>query len=343
MSERLELPQPYLVFIADVDDPRYAKTAKGLIDWVPEQCVGEWALPGNPLRLGLPVLDPVAARARGARSLVIGVAPVGGRILPAWVSALAQALEAGLDLVSGMHTPLAGIPALAAAAERCGRRLIDVRIPPSDLPVASGYPRSGRRVLTVGTDCAVGKKYTALALTRAFRERGVDVSFRATGQTGILIAGEGLPIDAVKADFIAGAAELLSPPADPEHWDVIEGQGSLIHPGYAAVSLGLLSGSQPNVLVLCHELGRTHVSGYGPDFPLLPPAALIDLNLAHARLRRPDARCAGVSLNTGAVSEDMAEQAMRALEQELGLPVADPLRGGSRLAALVEHCLCGNV
>jgi uncharacterized NAD-dependent epimerase/dehydratase family protein len=339
MSKGLELPQPYLVFIADIDDPRYAKTAKGLIDWVPEQCTGEWALPGNALRLGLPVLEPAAARARGARSLVIGVAPVGGRILPAWVPALVQALEAGLDLVSGMHTPLAGIPALAAAAERSGRRLIDVRIPPAELPVASGRPRSGRRLLTVGTDCAVGKKYTALALTRALRERGVDARFRATGQTGILIAGDGIPIDAVKADFIAGAAELLSPAADPAHWDVIEGQGSLVHPGYAAVSLGLLSGSQPDVLVLCHELGRTFVSGYGPEFALLPLAELIELNLAHARLRRPDARCAGVSLNTGAVSEREAMQAMEDLEQQLGLPVADPVRGGSRLFALIDNCL----
>ncbi|NDY96836.1 DUF1611 domain-containing protein [Wenzhouxiangella limi] len=339
MSERLVLPRPCLVFIADVSDPRYAKTAKGLIDWVPEHCVGEWALPGNPLRLGLPVLDPAAARARGARSLVIGVAPVGGRILDNWVPALVQALEAGLDLVSGMHTPLAGIAALAAAAERRGRRLIDLRIPPSELPVASGRPRPGRRLLTVGSDCAVGKKYTALALTRALRERGLNADFRASGQTGILIAGQGLPIDAVKADFIAGAAELLSPVADPDHWDVIEGQGSLVHPGYAAVSLGLLSGSQPDVLVLCHEAGRSHVSGYGPQFPLPPLAELIELNLAHARLRRPGARCAGISLNTGTLSAVKAEQAMAALEQELGLPVVDPVRGGTRFVALVEACL----
>lgn len=339
MSARLELPQPYLVFIADVDDPRYAKTAKGLIHWVPTQCVGEWALAGNGLRLGLSVLDPAQARARGARSMVIGVAPVGGRILPAWVPALVEALEAGLDLVSGMHTPLAGIPALAAAARRCGRRLIDVRIPPPELPVASGRSRPGKRLLTVGTDCAVGKKYTALALTRAMVERGVDASFRASGQTGILIAGQGLPIDAVKADFVAGAAELLSPAAASDHWDVIEGQGALTHPGYAAVSLGLLSGSQPDVLVLCHEVGRTHVSGYGPDFPLPTFRDTIDLHLAHARLLRPKARFAGISLNTGNLDEIAAEQAMRHLESALDLPVADPVRGGRRFQAMVDACL----
>lgn len=339
MSPALELPHPYLLFIADVADPRYAKTAKGLRDWVPERCVGEWALPGNPLRLGLPVLDPAAARARGARSLVLGVAPVGGQIQPDWVPALVSALEAGLDLVSGMHSALAEIPELAMVAQRCNRRLIDVRVPPANLPVASGQPRPGRRLLTVGSDCAVGKKYTALALARAFRERGLDVDFRASGQTGILIAGGGIPIDAVKADFIAGAAELLSPAAGPGHWDVIEGQGSLVHPGYAAVSLGLLGGSQPDVLVLCHEAGRRHVSGYGPDFPLPDLAELIDLNLAHARLRRPAVRCAGVSLNTGSLSEAEAEQGMQALEQELGLAVADPVRAGERFAALVDACL----
>ncbi|MGY6554300.1 MAG: DUF1611 domain-containing protein [Wenzhouxiangella sp.] len=333
------MPKPYLLFLADVDDPRYTKTAQGLFDWVPEQCVGEWALPGNMLRLGLPVLDPAAAYERGARALVIGVAPVGGVLQPAWVSALVQALESGLDLINGMHTALSSIPELAATAERCGRRLIDVRTPPPDLPVASGQPRSGKRLLTVGTDCALGKKYTALALTRAFRARGVDATFRATGQTGILIAGQGMPIDAVKADFIAGAAELLSPAADPEHWDIIEGQGALAHPGYAAVSLGLLSGSQPDVLVLCHAHDRDHVSGYGPDFPLPPIEDVIALHLAHARLRRPAVRFGGISLNTAGLSEQAAEQSMGALERQHDLPCADPLRGGPRFERLVRACL----
>jgi len=335
----LELPQPYLLFLADVSDPRYAKTAQGLRDWVPGQCVGEWSLPGNPLRLGLPVLDPARAQARGARSLVIGVAPVGGRIEPAWVPGLIDALESGLDVISGMHTRLSDVPELAAAAERCGRRLIDVRIPPPDLPVATGRPRPGKRLLTVGTDCALGKKYTALALSRAFRARGLSADFRASGQTGILIAGEGIPIDAVKADFVAGAAEVLSPAADPGHWDIIEGQGALAHPGYAAVSLGLLSGSQPDVLVLCHAHDRHHVSGYGPAFPLPPMASVIELHLAHARLRRPTVRFGGLSLNTFGLSEPEAEVRMDRLEAELGLPCADPLRGGERFERLVSACL----
>ncbi len=335
----LALPQPYLLFIADVDDPSYAKTALGLRDWVPEQCVGEWSLPGNGLRLGLPVLDPDSARARGARSLVIGVASIGGAIQGAWIPALEQALAAGLDLISGLHTPLASVPELLAAAQRHGRRLIDVRVPPPDLPVASGLPRPGQRLLTVGTDCALGKKYTALALTRAFRARGLSADFRATGQTGILIAGQGLPIDAVKADFVAGAAEQLSPAADPAHWDIIEGQGALTHPGYAAVSLGLLSGSQPDRLVLCHAHDRRHFSGYGPAFPLPPIEQVIALHLAHARLRKPQARFAGISLNTAGLSEAEAEAAMSALEQAHGLPCADPLRAGERFERLVSACL----
>lgn len=333
------LPQPYLLYLADVDDPRYAKTAQGLRDWVPEQCVGEWAMPGNELRLGLPFLDPAAARSRGAQALVVGVAPVGGQIQAAWIPGLVQALEAGLDVISGMHSPLSGIPELVVTAERCARRLIDIRIPPADLPVASGQRRSGRRLLTVGTDCALGKKYTALSLTRAFRARGIPVDFRATGQTGILIAGSGIPVDAVKADFLAGAAELLSPAAAPEHWDIIEGQGALVHPGYAAVSLGLLQGSQPDVLVLCHAADRTHVSGYGPEFPLPPVAEVIELNLAHARLRRPEVRMAGVSLNTHGLSPDQADRLMDDFERDLGLVCADPLRGGERFERLVSACL----
>ena len=170
-------------------------------------------------------------------------------------------------------------PGLTAAAARRGRRLIDVRMPPPNIPIATGRKRCGKRLLTVGTDCALGKKYTALALARAFAARGHAVDFRATGQTGILIAGGGMPMDAVVADFEAGAAEMLSPDAAPEHWDVIEGQGSLFHPAYAAVSLGLLHGSQPDVIVVCHDPARERVLGY-PDYPLPGIAETIELNRA---------------------------------------------------------------
>src|SRR5262249_56993932 len=179
-----------------------------------------------------------------------------------WLDDLEAALEAGLDAVSGMHTRLGSFERLKRAAERGRARLVDVRTPATPIPVASGRKRSGKRVLTVGTDCALGKKYTALALTRALETVGIAATFRATGQTGILIAGSGIAMDALVADFLAGAAEMLSPDNLPDHWDVIEGQGSLYHPAYAAVTLGLLHGSQPDAIVLCHDTARTPIDEY---------------------------------------------------------------------------------
>ena len=185
-----------------------------------------------------------------------------------------------------------------------------MRTPPRDIPVATGRKRSGKRLLTVGTDCALGKKYTALAIARAFEQRGIDADFRATGQTGIMIAGGGMPMDAVVADFEAGAAEMLSPDAAPDHWDVIEGQGSLFHPAYAGVSLGLLHGSQPDVIVVCHEPGRTHMLGH-PEFALPTIEETIDLNLRLGRRTNPAIRCGGVSLNTSQLSASEAQKLMR--------------------------------
>lgn len=337
-SAHVVLPRPYLLFLGDIAVPAFAKTAFGLRDWARDSCLGEWSLPGCSFSLGLPRLAPAAARAAGAASLVIGAAAPGGQIADSWIAALLEALEAGLDVISGMHTRLGTIPALATAAARHGRRLIDVRVPPADLPIATGLKRAGRRLLTIGTDCAVGKKYTALALTRAFAARGLAADFRATGQTGILIAGAGMPIDATVCDFTAGAAERLSPEAAPDHWDVIEGQGSLFHPAYAGVSLALLHGSQPDVVVLCHESGRDRVLG-AEAFPIPALREALDLTLALGRRTNPRLRCAGLSLNCGALSEAEAEAQLAAAEAETALPAADPIRGGARFARLVDACL----
>jgi len=334
----LSLPKPYLLFLGDTTEAGYAKTAFGLRDWARELCVGEFAMPEATVTTGLPRLTPREAHAKGARSIVIGVANTGGVLKPNWIPGLVAALEAGLDVVSGMHGRLASSSELKAAAERLGRRLIDVRKPPAGLPVGNGRKRTGNRLLTVGTDCALGKKYTALALEGAFRRRGLDADFRATGQTGIMIAGGGMPLDAVVADFIAGAAEVLSPDAAPGHWDVIEGQGSLFHPAYAGVSLGLLHGSQPDVLVLCHEPGRAHLLGY-PDFPTPSLPEAIALHLAMGALTNPKIRCAGVSFNTSSMSPAEADAVLSHASRELGLPVADPMRGGSAFERLVEACL----
>jgi uncharacterized NAD-dependent epimerase/dehydratase family protein len=332
------LPRPYLLFLGDIVEATYAKTAFGLRDWVPEQCIGEFACAGATVTTGLPVLTPAQAYEKGARGLVIGVANSGGFIPDVWIPSLLEGLKANLDIVSGMHTRLTDVPALKAAAESHGRKLIDVRQPPPGIPIATGRKRSGKRLLTVGTDCALGKKYTALALTRAFIRRSIAADFRATGQTGILIAGAGMPIDAVVADFTAGAAEILSPDAAETHWDVIEGQGSLLHPVYAGVSLALLHGSQPDVIVVCHEPERECLVGHS-EFKLPSIEETIDLALRLGRRTNLAIRCAGVSLNTSQMDAPSAERLMQREGERLGLAVADPMRGGAAFENLVSACL----
>lgn len=337
-AQALALPGPYLLFLGDTVEPGYAKTAFGLRDWAPERCVGEFAIAGASVSTGLAPMTPVEARAAGARALVIGVANAGGFIPAAWQAALVQAMDAGLDIVSGMHMRLRDIAVVRDAADRLGRRLVDIRQPPPGIPVGSGRKRSGQRLLTVGTDCALGKKYTALAIARAFKARGLDTDFRATGQTGIMIAGGGMPMDAVVADFAAGAAELLSPDADPAHWDVIEGQGSLFHPAYAGVSLALLHGSQPDVVVVCHQPGRTAMLGH-PGYGLPSVEEAIEMTLALGRRTNPGIRCAGVSLNTAHLDAVDAEALLASEHVRLGVPVADPIRGGAAFDRLVDACL----
>lgn len=331
------LPSPYLLFLGDTIEPGFAKTAFGLRDWAPERCVGELALPAATVTTGLTRLTPAQAYELGARALVIGVANAGGMIPQSWVATLVDALRAGLDVISGMHSKLSDITELQAVADSLGRRLIEVRTPPDDIPVANGKPRTGKRLLTVGTDCALGKKYTALAVTQGLRERGIDATFRATGQTGIMIAGEGIPIDAVVSDFVAGAAELLSPAAHPDHIDVIEGQGSLLHPSYAAVTLGLLHGSQPDMFIVCHDPGRTTILG-NPSYPVPSIEDIIAQTIALGRLTNPDIRCVGISLNTSQLSDEAAQAVIEATEARLGLPTADPVRGGAAFGRLLDFC-----
>jgi uncharacterized NAD-dependent epimerase/dehydratase family protein len=334
----LSLPQPYLLFLGDVSEPGFAKTAFGLRDWAGDRVIGEFASSPDAVTLGLPKLRPAEARDRGARALVIGIANSGGYIDETWLPSLLEALEAGLDIISGMHTKLANTPALKAAADRLGRQLIDIRTPPANIPCGTGYKRTGKRLLAVGTDCALGKKYTALAIAKAFKARGVDADFRATGQTGIMIAGGGMPMDTVVADFAAGAAEMLSPDAAPDHWDVIEGQGSLFHPSYAGVSMALLHGSQPDVIVVCHEPGRTELMGH-PGFVMPSIEDTIALNLKIGSRTNPAIRCAGVSLNTSALSEAEANALIESESARLGMPVADPVRGGPAFERLLDACL----
>ena len=332
------LPGPYLLFLGNTTEVGYAKTAYGLRDWAPERCLGEFACEGATVSTGLRFMTPAEAAAKGARSLVIGVANAGGVIPEAWLGSLLQAMEADLDIISGMHVRLGEIARLRNAAAALGRRLIDVRQPPAGIAVATGRPRSGKRLLTVGTDCALGKKYTALALARAFGQHGADADFRATGQTGIMIAGSGIPMDAVVADFAAGAAEMLSPDAADDHWDVIEGQGSLFHPAYAGVALALLHGSQPNVIVVCHQPGRERMLGH-PAYALPSIEETIALALQLGSRTQPALRCGGVSLNTAHLDETAALHLLASESDRLGCAVADPMRGGAAFDRLVEDCL----
>src|SRR5271170_3042684 len=321
------LRKPYLLFLGDVQDRLTAKTAFGLKDWCGEDVMGEWSLPGCGVTLQLPHLSPRQAAERGAGSIVVGIAPTGGKLPPHWVAELTAAADAGLDVVSGLHTRLSTFPDLVQAAARRSVRLIDVRHSDRSYGAANGRKRTGKRVLTVGTDCALGKKYTALALAKDLQRRGAAATFRATGQTGIMISGEGIAIDAVIADFIAGAAELLSPDNAPGHWDVIEGQGSLYHPAYAGVTLGLLHGSQPDLIVLCHDPSRRTIDEY-PDFPIPDLKTAIDDYVRAGRLTNPAIRCAGLSINSSSLSDSQCAAYFGRLTRDLGLPVCDPVRTG---------------
>lgn len=335
-STTVVVRKPYLLFLGEATHFSQAKTAFGIRDWAPEACTGQWSLPGCGVTLGLPEMNPVQAAGKGALSLLIGIAPVGGRVAPSWIPSLFAGVEAGLDIISGMHTQLADIPGLADAAKARGVRLIDVRRPPANLPTATGRKRSGKRLLTVGTDCALGKKYTALALASELRLRGVDADFRASGQTGILIAGSGIPMDAVVADFTAGAAECLSPDAADNHWDIVEGQGSLFHPAYAGVTLGLLHGSQPDAMVLCHDPKRTHIAA-APDYPTPSLKVAIQHYEQAAQLTNPKSRVVGISFNTSALSDVERAQLFNDTERELGLPCFDPLK--TSLSAVIDRIL----
>lgn len=327
MANKIELRAPYLLFIGDMRDRTYAKTALGLVHWCRDRVAGQLRLADDAVDLGVPDMSVEQARETGAGSLIIGVATVGGVIPDAWWDVIREAARRGLDIVSGLHGRLADNPELAAYAASSGARLIDVRVPPRGLPVGSGRKRTGNRVLMVGTDCAVGKKYSALALTEAVQSLGVRAKFRATGQTGIMIAGEGIPIDAVVADFVAGAAEVLSPDNDEDHWDVIEGQGSLFHPGYAGVSLGLLHGSQPDAIVVCHDADRTHVSGW-PKYNLPSVQECVDLNLRMARRTNPGVRCVGVTVNTSGLPGERRAAYLAELAERVGVPCVDPVIDG---------------
>mgnify|MGYP001816331125 FL=1 len=331
---KVKLQPPYLILIGDLTDPTYAKTGLGIVDWQPDLVAGQLRFAGSGIDMGVPDMTVAEAVGAGVKSLVIGVAPIGGVVPDSWWACIEEAARAGMDIVCGLHFKLSDFPGVVAAAAESGAQLIDVRNPPAILPVGTGLKRTGKRVLMVGTDCAIGKKYTALALDKAMRAAGMDSTFRATGQTGIMLAGEGLAIDAVVADFISGAAELISPANDEDHWDVIEGQGSLFHPGYSGVSLGLLHGSQPDAFVVCHDATRSVLSGW-EHYALPSIQEAIDQHVLLGQRTNPGIRCIGISVNTSKLPTGEHENYLAELSEATGLPCIDPLIDGC--GSIVAH------
>ncbi|KIN62448.1 DUF1611 domain containing protein [Sulfitobacter noctilucicola] len=323
---------PYLLFLGDAPDQLSAKVAQGIKDWRPDNAVGQFRMAGCKADVGLKDLTLQEAKDAGAKTLVIGVANRGGVISQAWKEVLIEALGMGFDLASGLHNLLAEEGDLVAASQVSGQTLHDVRVPNVQYPIADGVKRTGKRVLAVGTDCSIGKMYTALALDEAMQRKGMKSTFRATGQTGILITGSGVPLDAVIADFMAGAVEYLTPDNDADHWDVIEGQGSLYHVSYSGVTLALIHGGQPDALIICHEPTRTHMRGL-PDYNLPSIEQVRDTALTLARVANPACEVVGISVNTQHLSEDEAVAYLAKVEKEMGLPAVDPYRqGADRLA-----------
>jgi len=319
---------PYLLFLGDAPDQLAAKVAQGIKDWRPENAVGQFRMDGCKADMGLADMTLEEAKAAGAKTLVIGVANRGGIISQEWKKVLVTALEEGFDLASGLHNLLREEADLVAVAEATGRMLHDVRIPEVKYPIANGEPRKGKRLLAVGTDCSVGKMYTALCMDKEMQDRGMKSTFRATGQTGILITGGGVPLDAVIADFMAGSIEWLTPDNDEDHWDIIEGQGSLFHVSYSGVTMALIHGGQPDALVVCHEPTREHMRGL-PGYSLPSLEAVRDMALQLARVANPACEVIGYAVNTQNMDDDAARAYLADVEAKLGLPATDPYRYGA--------------
>jgi uncharacterized NAD-dependent epimerase/dehydratase family protein len=281
---------------------------------------------------GVPIVGTVNdALCFGPTTALVGVATQGGRFPPAWRAVLKSAISKGLDVENGLHQFIADDEELAPLARRHGVELRDLRRPPADLstPTGANMDVPARIVLTVGSDCAIGKMTVSLELDRAARGRGLASVFVPTGQTGIAIAGWGIAVDAVVSDFLAGAAERLLLEAHERGGELlwVEGQGSIVHPAYSGVTCGLLHGSVPHALVLCHQAGTTEVEGF-PGHPLPPLPDLVRLHEAVSLPARP-ATVAAIALNTRLLDEDGARAAMAAAEAETGLTADDPVRFGS--------------
>lgn len=333
----MTIQQPYVLFLGDAPDPLAAKVAQGIKDWRPGLSIGQITLPGCKADMGLKNLSIKESVSMGAKTLVIGVANRGGIISDKWKDVLKEAIISGLDIASGLHNLLRDESELVNLAKIHNTNLIDVRVPTVEYPIANGIKRSGKRCLAVGTDCSIGKMYTAIALEKEMKNKGLKATFRATGQTGILITGDGVPLDAVIADFMAGSIEHLTPDNDEDHWDIIEGQGSLYHPSYSGVTMALVHGGQPDALILCHEPTRSHMRGL-PGYSLPTLRELNDTAIKLAKVVNKNVKVIGISVNTSNMENEKALEYLKQVEEEMKLPTVDPvLTGTSRLVEELDN------
>jgi uncharacterized NAD-dependent epimerase/dehydratase family protein len=314
-------------------DEHYGKTMRGIVHYAPNPVVAilDSERAGESYR-EIPIVATVdEALAYGPTTATVGVATQGGRFPPAWRELLKDSIRAGLDLESGLHEFISDDPELSGLAREHGVELRDLRKPPPELSVPTGenLEVAAKIVLTVGSDCAIGKKTVAVELDLAARNRGLKSVFVPTGQTGIAIAGWGIAIDAVVADFLAGAAEQLVVEGSQRGGELlwVEGQGSLAHPAYSGVTMGLIHGSAPHAYVFVHKARATHVEGY-PDHPLPDLSELIELH-ERVSLRLRPARVAAVALHTGGLDEDDARAEIARVAEETGLRTDDPVRFGA--------------
>jgi len=314
-------------------DPHFGKTARGVMRYAPEKVVAllDTERAGE-TEQGFPIVGSVAEGiALGPNTALVGVATAGGRFPPAFRAQIEESIRAGLAVENGLHEFLTQDQRFVALAREHGVELRDLRKPPPDLNVPTGanLDVDARIVLTVGSDCAIGKMTVALELDKEAKRRGVKSQFVPTGQTGIAIAGWGISVDAVVADFIAGATERLVVEGHERGGEllIVEGQGSLLHPQYSGVTLGLFHGSAPHLLVLCHQAGQKYVNE-DPRYPIPPLSELVELHERMSLLARP-ARVACVALNTRDLDEDAARAAIDDARRDTGLPAGDPVRFGA--------------
>jgi uncharacterized NAD-dependent epimerase/dehydratase family protein len=340
-----------LAILVNSDDPFNAKTAVGVLRYgrdpivalVDPERAGQTAADIYGVRPDVPVVARVADLPPETGRLLVGIASRGGQLPDEMRAEILAAIERGMDVFNGLHTFLDEDPEFVGAAERKGVKLIDLRRVPEHLPVGLGLPhREGSRVvLTVGSDCNVGKMSVSLELDLLARRRGLHSTFIATGQTGIMIAGGGIAVDRVISDFMAGAIEELVVPATEQHdWVFVEGQGSLVHPGYSGVTMGLLHGAAPELMVLCHQPTRTKIRRY--ETPIPPLGEVLRIYEEAARWRAPS-RVAAIALNTYDLDEAAARDAIARAEDETGRPVDDVVRfgAGKLLTALQQSAGSG--